>query len=179
MKQISKSAAAAIVGLGALALLATPGFAAGGPNTGTTEAPARLAHMTQGEGKMGEGMMQPGSGGQGKMGEGMMRPGSGGQGMMGQGMMRPGSGGQGMMGPGSGKGMGLGHRVVPVKHLTADEVRHFLEHRLEMRGNKRLKVGEVKDADDDKIVADITTVDGSLVRRLEVDRHSGEMKYVE
>lgn len=83
------------------------------------------------------------------------------------------------MGPGFGKGPGLGSQVVPSKHLTADDVRHFLEHRLEMQGNKRLKVGEVKDADDKKIVADITTVDDSLVQRLEVDRHTGQMRDIE
>ena len=48
-----------------------------------------------------------------------------------------------------------------------------------MHANKRLKVGEVKQAGDDKIVADITTVDGSLVQRLEVDRHTGQMQHVE
>ncbi len=60
-----------------------------------------------------------------------------------------------------------------------DDVRHVLEHRLEMQGNKRLKLGEVKEADDDTIVAEITTVDGSLVQRLEVDRHTGQMKQVD
>ncbi len=33
--------------------------------------------------------------------------------------------------------------------------------------------------DDDKIVADITTADGSLVQRLEVDRHTGQMRDIE
>jgi hypothetical protein len=63
--------------------------------------------------------------------------------------------------------------------LTADDVRHFFEHRLEMHGNKRIEVGEVKEADDDKIVADITTIDDSLVQRLEVDRHTGQMRDIE
>jgi hypothetical protein len=40
-------------------------------------------------------------------------------------------------------------------------------------------VGEVKEADDDRIIADITTVDGSLVQRFEVDRHTGTMRDVE
>ena len=84
-----------------------------------------------------------------------------------------------MMGPGFSKGPGLGSQVVPSKDLSSDDVRHFLEHRLEMQGNKRLTLGEVKEADDDKIVADITTVDGSLVERLEVDRHTGQMQHVE
>jgi hypothetical protein len=131
-------------------------------------------------GMMGRGMMAPGMADQGMMvPQGMMPRSMGTQGMMGPGMMAPGTGGQGMMGPDFGKGPGLGSQVVPSKDLTADDVRHFLEHRLEIHGNKRLNVSEVKEADDDKIVADITTVDGSLVQRLEVDRHTGQMRNIE
>jgi hypothetical protein len=82
-----------------------------------------------------------------------------------------------MMAPGAGPGHGS--RVVVSKDLTTDDVRHFLEHRLETKGNKRLKVGEVKEADDDKIIADITTVDDSLVERLEVDQHTGLIRNIE
>lgn len=180
MQQIRKSTAAAIVGLGALALVATPSFAASdqsGMKAGTRFQPA---HMGQGQAGQAssqpcpKGMMAPGAGGQGMMGPGMMS-----QGMMGQGMMGSGTDGQGKMGSGFGQGPGLGSQVVPTRDLTAEDVRHFLEHRLEMHGNKRLKVGEVKEADDDKIVADITTVDDSLVQRLEVDRHSGMMQHAE
>ena len=170
MRQIRTSAAAAIVGWGVLALLATPSFAASDQSTTKARAPVQLAHMGQGHGGQWRGKPCP----MGMTGPGMMTPGTGGPGMMG-----PGTGGQGMMGPGYGKGPGLDNQVVPSKDLTADDVRHFLEHRLEMHGNKRLKVGEVKEAVDDKIVADITTVDGSLVQRLEVDRHTGKEKHVE
>jgi hypothetical protein len=114
------------------------------------------------------GMMGPGMMGQGMMGPGMMGPG-----MMGPGMMGP-----GMMGPGM-MGSGCGNRVVSNQDLTTDDVRHFFEHRLERHGNKRLELGEVTKADDDTIVAEITTVDGSLVQRLEVDRHTGQMKQVD
>lgn len=103
--------------------------------------------------------------------------------------MRGPAGGPGMMGPGmlGGRMMGPGlygvpdddDRVVLSRDLTVDDVRHFLEHRLEMRGNKRLKLGDVTSADEDMIVAEITTVDGSLVERLEVDRHTGEIHAVE
>jgi hypothetical protein len=86
--------------------------------------------------------------------------------------------GHGMMGPGM-MGSGFGHRVVPQQHLSTDDVRHFFDHRLERHGNKRLTVGEVTQADDDTIVVEITTVDGSLVHRLEVDRHTGQMKQVD
>ncbi len=129
-------------------------------------------------GMMGPGMMAPGMGGQGMMGQGMMGPG-----MMGLGRgYGPGRGygmGPGMMEPGYGEGKGLSSQVVPIKDLTVDDVRHFLDHHLEMHGNKRLKVSELKEADEDKIVADITTVDGSLVQRFEVDRHTGQMRDID
>ena len=76
-------------------------------------------------------------------------------------------------------GHGFGARVVPSRHLSIDDVRHFLEHRLARRGNKRLKLGEVKEQDGDSIVADIVTVDDSLVQRLKVDRHTGVMQHID
>jgi hypothetical protein len=185
MRQIRTSAAAAIAGLAVLALLATPSFAGGKHGAMNAGAPVQTTHMGQGQGgaQTGQpcpmGMTGPGKMAPGMSGQGMMGPGTGGQGMMGPGMMGPGTGGQGMMGPGFGKDPGLGTQVVPSTDLTADDVRHFLEHGLEMHGNKRLKVSEVKEADDDKIVADITTVDGSLVQRLEVDRHTRQMRDIE
>ena len=80
-----------------------------------------------------------------------------------------------MMGAGRGQGaMGLGFGVVrPSQHLSIDDVRHHFEHRLEWLGNSRLKVGDVTQADENTIVAAIVTVDGSLVDRLSVDRHTG------
>ena len=57
-------------------------------------------------------------------------------------------------------------------------MRHFLEHRLAMQGNPRLKVGEINEKDDDTVVADIVTTDGALVDRFEVDRHTRQMKRV-
>jgi hypothetical protein len=125
-----------------------------------------------GPGMMGPGIQQmPGMPGQG-MGSGMMGPG-GMHGMMGQGMpgmMGPGMGGQGMMG-----GQGPGMRVTPSEHLTTDDVTHFLGHFLERHGNPRLKVGDVQEVDEDTIVAEIVTVDDSLVQRWRVDRHTGQL----
>ncbi|MEX2009469.1 MAG: hypothetical protein WEC41_04695 [Dongiaceae bacterium] len=141
-----------------------------------------LAHESWGHGAdygpgcgmmMGPGMMGPGMMGPGMMGPGMMGPGMTGPGMMGQ---QPGPGmGPGMMGQGPGFGMGPGGSfVMPLaRDLSADEVRHMLEHRLAWHGNERLKIGTVEEKDADTIVAEIVTVDGSLVQRLEVDRHTG------
>ncbi len=110
---------------------------------------------------MGPGMMGQGQMGQG-MGQGQMGPGMMGQGQMGQGM------GQGQMGPGM---------VQPLRQdLSAADVQHMMEHRLAWQGNPNVKVGKVEDKDDDTIVAEIVTQDGSLVQRLEVDRHTGWMR---
>jgi hypothetical protein len=175
MANLYKSTAAALVGLGALALLGTSAIAAG---TATAQPALRLAHMGQGPGMMGPGYGYGAGPGYG-MGPGMMGPGCGygpGQGygmnpgmmgMMGPGMMGPGYG----YGPGPGYGMGPAAR--PDMDLSADDVRARLERSLSWHGNKRVRVGEVKEADKDTIVADIVTVDGSLVDRLKIDRHSG------
>jgi hypothetical protein len=93
--------------------------------------------------------------------------------MMGHGMMRQGMGGQGKMAP------GMGPRVVPIKHLSTDEVRHFLEHRLDGQGYKRLKVGPVEEKDNGTIGAEIVTAEGSLVQRLQVDQHTGLIKHID
>lgn len=128
-------------------------------------------------GGQGPSMMGPGGmGGQGMMDPEMMRMmmsmmrahGQMGQGM--PGMMGPGMGGQGMMG-----GPGPGMRVTPSEHLTTDDVSHFLGHFLERHANPRLKVGQVEQVDEDTIVAEIVTVDDSLVQRFTVDRHTGQM----
>ncbi len=59
------------------------------------------------------------------------------------------------------------------KPLTVDDVRAQMEQKLKYRGNDRLKVGEVKDKDDKTIIAEIVTVDDSLVRRIEIDKATG------
>jgi hypothetical protein len=163
--------------------------------------PGMMGPGMMGPGMMGPGMMggpdQPGAMGMpaGQMpmvGDGMMPPGGMMMcpmmaGMMGMqprmvpmapgamGMMGPGMGPGMMMGAGRGQGaMGPGFGVVrPSQHLSVDDVRHHFEHRLEWLGNPRLKVGDVTQADENTIVATIVTVDGSLVDRLSVDRHTG------
>ncbi len=58
-------------------------------------------------------------------------------------------------------------------NLTADEVRTLMEAKLIMRGEERLKVGQVAEKDADTYLVDIVTVDDSLVRQVEIDRDSG------
>ncbi|MEO3428788.1 hypothetical protein AAFN88_08030 [Pelagibius sp. CAU 1746] len=156
-----------------------------------------------GHGMMGPGMMGPGTMGPGTMGPGTMGPGMMGPGMMGPGMMGPGYAPQGdagpMMGPGgqrrgmgSGMGPGMGQGMGPgmgpgmdqgmmqpsPRNLTSDDVKVMLERRLAWQGNPHVKLGKVEEKDDDTILAEIVTQDGSLVQRLEVDRHSGWARMV-
>jgi hypothetical protein len=161
-----------------------------GPGYGMGQGMGPGYGMGQGMGPgygMGQGMGPDMMGQQGQMpmmGHGMMGQGHA---MMGQGQgMGPMMGqqgqmpmmGRGMMGPGYGMGQGMGPGMMqPLRQdLTAADVQHMMEHRLAWQGNPNLKVGTVEEKDDDTIVAEIVTQDGSLVQRLEVDRHTGWMQ---
>jgi len=61
------------------------------------------------------------------------------------------------------------------RNFSADDVRKILEGHLVWMGHKRLKVGEVKAQDNGALLADINTVDDSLVMRMEVDPKTGAM----
>ncbi len=157
------------------------------PSYGTVPCPGMKASldpgMMMGHGIKGHGpMMGHGS----MMGPAMMGPGMMGPGMMGQGMMpmmqqmHRGMMGHGVWGGGYGHGSAYGTSAIqPAKDLSVDDVRARIERSLKWHGNERLKVGEVKELDDDTIVAEIVTLDDSLVDRLEVDRHTGSMHRTE
>lgn len=87
--------------------------------------------------------------------------------MMGSGMMQSVRGGMDTL---------FGTRVERMLNLTADDVRSYLAFRLEQLKNKRLKVGDTK-VEDGAVIADIVTLDNSLVQRLKVDRHTGAIDY--
>jgi hypothetical protein len=132
---------------------------------------------------MGPGMIGPGMGqsyGPGPMGPGM-GPGMMGPGMMGPGMMGPGMGqsyGPGPMGPGMmGQGMQR-FRVVPMTHLSTDDVRQFLQRHISAHGLTHQQVGDVTQTDDETITADVVTREGSLALRLEIDAYTGFVKSV-
>jgi hypothetical protein len=159
MKSSKMSAIALPVVLIAAAVTASPALAHGmamGQGFGSA-APCYGQHGMMGPGMMGQGM------GPGMMGQGM------GPSMMGQ------STGPGMMGQGMGSPSG-GTAQYRDRDLTVDEVKSILEHRLEHNGNERLRVGKVEEKDDDVIIAEVETVDGSLVERYAVDRHTGRMQ---
>ncbi len=98
--------------------------------------------------------------------------------MMGQGQTpMMGQGQTPMMGRGMmGQGMSPGMMQPLAKDLSAADVQHMLEHRLASQGNPNLKVGKVEEKGGDTFVVEIVTTDGSLVQRLEVDRHRGSMR---
>ncbi|MCG7872892.1 MAG: hypothetical protein N0C81_11225 [Candidatus Thiodiazotropha lotti] len=80
-----------------------------------------------------------------------------------------------MMGaPGMMQGKGkFGPAMERELDLTAEEAKTLVSARLIMRGNDRLKVGQVTEKDGDTYLVDIVTVDNSLVRQIEVDRDNG------
>jgi len=127
-----------------------------------------LAHGPEGKtnqnetGQMGGGMMGGGMmGGQSaNKGHGQM-----GGGMMGS-MMKSHMGG-GMMGGGM-----MSHQDTD-RNLSVDDVRKLLDGMLVMHGNDRLKTGKIEATDDKTIVAEIVTVDDSLVHKVEFDTKTG------
>ena len=64
------------------------------------------------------------------------------------------------------------------KELSVEDVTKILEGRLAWRGNDRLKVGKVEEKDEKTIIAEIVTVDDSLVKRLEFDRRTGRHRRI-
>jgi hypothetical protein len=141
-----------------------------------TSAPA-MAHERGGHGP---GMISPGMGhGHGMMGHDQgigQRHGMMGHGMMGHGMM--GRDGMAGCGPGAMGRPGMMGGFSVDKELSVEDVTKILEGRLAWRGNDRLKVGKVEEKDEKTIIAEIVTVDDSLVKRLEFDRKTGRHRRI-
>ncbi len=94
--------------------------------------------------------------------------------------------GHGMMGYG-GMGYGMGRGISPCsrnvradmdRDLSVKDVTEMLQFRLDRWDNDRLKVGKVVEKDDDTIIAEIVTKDGSLVDRLAIDRDTGSQRRI-
>ena len=94
--------------------------------------------------------------------------------------------GSGMMGHG-GMGYGMGRGLTPCsqnvradmdRDLSVKDVTEMLQFRLDRWDNDRLKVGKVVEQDDDTIIAEIVTKDGSLVDRLAIDRDTGSQRRI-
>ncbi len=159
--------------------MTTPGMMMGlrgGQGTGGCPGTMTTPWYGGGQGFGAPGMMM----GPGMMtGPGMMAPRGGQQFGGGPGMMVPGQGGPGAMAPRGGPGMmAPGPRTaLPGEDLTAEDVRARLRNWLRHMGNPRLELGEVKEVDEDTIIADIVTKEGKvLVDRFRIDRHTGAME---
>jgi hypothetical protein len=176
--------------------------AEGAPPTAEPAPPAGM----MGQGMMGPGMMQPGGSERGPMAEGMMEPGMM-HGMM-EGMMRGTAEGlarglvEGMatvhrMEPEIGPSEGMGPRGIrqhgmmrrgvgpallygpPTEGITIGRARTILQGALAWHGNPRLKLGMVEERDEDTIIAEILTIDDSLVQRLAIDRATGTFRRID
>lgn len=101
-------------------------------------------------------------------------PGGPGYGMhQGYGMMRQGNGPGMMQGKMNRGNCQYGQAATLATPLTVDDVRANFEQHLQWRGNDRLKVGAVSEQDDNTIIAEIVTVDDSLVRKIQIEKTTG------
>jgi hypothetical protein len=60
-------------------------------------------------------------------------------------------------------------------NLTKEKITAHFKRHLEWHGNKRLKLGAIKETNKDVYTIDIVTKDNSLVSRFEINRHTGAM----
>jgi hypothetical protein len=84
--------------------------------------------------------------------------------------------------PGMMHGRGMGPALLygpPAEGMTVERARTILEGVLAWHGNPRLKLGTVEEQDEDTIVAEILTVDDSLVQRLTIDRTTGTFRRID
>lgn len=138
-------AAAVALTIGAAALVTAPTFAQGF------------------KGQMGQGYgMGPGQG------QTMMASAGMGPGGMGKGMMRH----KGFRGQGNANCPRYNQQTLE-QDMTVDDVKAFMQRRLDWRGNDRLKIGKVEASGENTIVAEIVTVDDSLVRKVQFDTKTG------
>lgn len=102
------------------------------------------------------------------------------QGMMGGAGMGMGPGAMmGSMAPGGMMGGGMGMTAGVSREMTPELVREWLTQRLAGHGGARVTIGDITTADDGSIVAEIVTVDGSLIHKLAFNRYPGLFREVE
>lgn len=65
------------------------------------------------------------------------------------------------------------------EEMTPERVRVLLEQELVLLDNPRLKIGEISTAVDGSIIAEIVTIEGSLVQKLAFNRYPGLVRQVE
>ncbi|PZX41932.1 hypothetical protein LY56_02223 [Roseinatronobacter thiooxidans] len=144
----------------------------------TPEMMQMMMRMMREGGMQGQGTMPGRMGGMADapMGHGMM-------GMRGQGDMPMGRMMRGQHGAMGGHGLGpdalYGMPQGAVTEMTPARVAAFLSHLLERHANPRLELGEVAEAEDGSITAEIVTIDGSLVQRLSFNRYPGLFRQID
>lgn len=62
------------------------------------------------------------------------------------------------------------------RDLSIEEAQHMVEHYVAWEFNGRLKLGKIHVRDADTFIVDLTTLDGYLVQRLDVNRHTGYVR---
>ncbi len=84
----------------------------------------------------------------------------------------------GMMGPGGmwmHRGWGMGSPGKQIQPLSLDQAKTLIENQLRMANNPNLKLGKVTE-EKDHFLGEITTKDGSLVDKIQVDKNTGAMR---
>jgi len=93
-----------------------------------------------------------------------------------------GMGPRGMRQHGMMRSRGVGPTLLygpPAEGITVERARAMLQGALAWHGNPRLKLGRVEQQNEDTIVAEILTIDDSLVQRLAIDRATGTFRRVD
>jgi hypothetical protein len=88
----------------------------------------------------------------------------------------------GMRQPGMMRSRDMGPALLygpPAEGITVERARAMLEGVLAWHGNPRLKLGTVEEQNDNTILAEILTVDDSLVQRLAIDRATGTFRGID
>ena len=93
-------------------------------------------------------------------------------------MMMSGQAGMGMPGMMGSQGIPLGTPLGAPEEMTEDHVRALVGKQLTSLGNPRLKLGEISTASDGSIIAQILTVDGSLVQKFAFNRYPGLVRQI-
>ncbi len=84
----------------------------------------------------------------------------------------------GVMNPGMGSGPCGNVRADIDRDLNVKDITEMLQLRLDHWGNDRIKLGKVVRQDEDTIIAEIVTQDGSLVDKLAIDRDTGSQRRI-
>jgi hypothetical protein len=144
----------------------------------TPEMMQMMMRMMPGAGLPADGTTAPGMAGMAGMSGGRMAPGMMGGSAMPMGQMMQGQPGA-MVGHGLGPHALYGRPQDAMTEMTPARVEVFLTQLLEQHANSRLALGTITQAGDGNIIAEIVTIDGSLVQRLSFNRYPGLFRRID